>query len=870
MLGDGDDHFSGNGLNFQLAVFRSDSVVGSIGVVIQLVGEAVVAFADFGLAAGHGVGCAFAVNEAGGGDGDFVLGERSAVVDLLVGAGGQSDFARGDFKRTVDNLAKRVALGDVSAAVSSRDVVASDFVHNFAFVNINHAALDDYVQYVAIYEDALSEGVAVLGERGAVIGLAVAGCLDGDDCGYRAYHEAAVVCLDDDVLLCRVSCADGAFRKCCGIGACIGARRADGDGGEVSLFRCSGEAAYGVLRAIIGLAVAVRGQGDVLIIIEGNYVIVTVGIDRDALGNIVLRDDSAVGNRFGVRGESLADGLAVENIIFGDLLISAVPEISDSAACLIELEVKLQDEAAVRGDDASLNVSGVGLVVDVLAVLLGQLVVIGDGDGGVGLALTGNDIVVICLVGVIAFGILIVELDLVVHVDGFPDGVEVVEAIVVQTGFGACGVVSRICVSRVCPALELVAETGGKTRCVVSHDGDLVVVGNGVSGKGLIIAGVICVVCKHDLDAGVDVVRGEGHVAGHGDVAAGVVDIVGVVSPAGEHLVAALEPAAVLDLCERLIFVAVFVGYRGVGSGVVGQIVDLALKDCLDGGVAVDGAVDVNGGAVLVYPLENGSACLGDLGLGIIEHVYAGDDRADGDLVIGRGIAERGNLHRQRDGLLDPVCKEGEFARRHRLSCEVVGQSGVGYLTDRNLIPALEHCVLAEAGRTSRFAAFVGKRSPELHLFRSFSTVVVFDKIIFVAGVIKENVALYGRVDDNAAVFENLFIGAFGGHAGYFLLSPIAAFRVGILRIFGTLVIVYTVEPLAFVAVCGTCLIEALKHIVEVIKTVCVVVCGSGFPIPAAKISRHGKALGNGEIADAGNVPTIEVASAGEVGSGRP
>ena len=207
---------------------------------------------------------------------------------------------------------------------------------------------------------------------------------------------------------------------------------------------------------------------------------------------------------------------------------------------------------------------------------------------------------------------------------------------------------------------------------------------------------------ERDLDAGVDVLRGEGLVAGHGDVAAGIVDLAGLVSPAGEHLVAALEPAAVLDLCKRLIFVAVFVGYRGGGSGDVGQRVDLALKDSLDGGVAVDGAVDVNGGAVLVYPLENGLARIGDLGLGILEHVHAGDDRADGDLVIGRGIVECGNLHRQRDGLLDPVREEGEVVRGHRLAGEVEALRSAGYLRRLDLVPAHEHCVLAEAFRTCR------------------------------------------------------------------------------------------------------------------------------------------------------------------------
>ena len=254
---------------------------------------------------------------------------------------------------------------------------------------------------------------------------------------------------------------------------------------------------------------------------------------------------------------------------------------------------------------------------------------------------------------------------------------------------------------------------------------------------------------ERDLDAGVNVLRGEGLVAGHGDVAAGIVDLAGLVSPAGEHLVAALEPAAVLDLCKRLIFVAVFVGYRGGGSGVVGQRVDLALKECLDGGVAADGAVDVNGGAVLVYPLENGLVRIDYCGLGILEHVYAGDDRTDGDLVIGRGIVERGNLHRQRDGLLDPVREENQILCGHRLAVKVEGQSGVGYLTDRNLIPALEHCVLAEAFRTSGLCALCGDIRFIRNCFLGFNTVVVQSEIKARTEIIK------GSFIDQAIIYPS-------------------------------------------------------------------------------------------------------------------
>ena len=203
---------------------------------------------------------------------------------------------------------------------------------------------------------------------------------------------------------------------------------------------------------------AVRGQLNVFIIIEGDYVAAAVGNESDALG--AGADGGVSTDRDRGLGDGLAYGLVCNNLIVGNLILGTVPEISDSAACLIELEVKLQDEAAVCGDGAGLDVCRSD-VIDVLAVFLIGLVRGGDRDDGVGLALTGNDIFILCLVGVCTVSVLIVELDLVVHVDGFPDGVEVVGAIVVQTGFGACGVLNAVCIL---PALDLVAETGGKTR----------------------------------------------------------------------------------------------------------------------------------------------------------------------------------------------------------------------------------------------------------------------------------------------------------------------------------------------------------------------------------------------------------------------
>ena len=198
------------------------------------------------------------------------------------------------------------------------------------------------------------------------------------------------------------------------------------------------------------------GQLNVFIIIEGDYVAAAVGNESDALG--VGADGGVSADRDRVLGDGLAYGLVCNNLIVGNLILGTVPEISDGIARLVKLEVKLQYETEICGDSAALNVRSCG-VIDVLAVVLVCLVSGGDRDGGVGLALTC--LAAVCGGGVCTVNVLIVELDLVVHVDGFPDGVEVVGAVVVQTGFGACGVPNAVCIL---PALDLVAGTGGKTR----------------------------------------------------------------------------------------------------------------------------------------------------------------------------------------------------------------------------------------------------------------------------------------------------------------------------------------------------------------------------------------------------------------------
>ena len=77
--------------NRQLAFGRGDRVVVSICALIQRVGEGILALAHLGLSAGNVVGCAFALHKAFATYSDFILRQRSAIVNLAVGRRCQGD-----------------------------------------------------------------------------------------------------------------------------------------------------------------------------------------------------------------------------------------------------------------------------------------------------------------------------------------------------------------------------------------------------------------------------------------------------------------------------------------------------------------------------------------------------------------------------------------------------------------------------------------------------------------------------------------------------------------------------------------------------------------------------------------------------------
>ena len=131
----------------------------------------------------------------------------------------------------------------------------------------------------------------------------------------------------------------------------------------------------------------------------------------------------------------------------------------NSVGSLIELEVQLQHQRAVAGDNAGKHVVRVALIEHVLAAILRELIAVFNGNGRVrGAIITDNALV--CLLRIRAVRVLIVELDGVLGVGvRRPDGVEDVRAVVVHLhlrvgGDGAFALGVGV------PALEGVADAG--------------------------------------------------------------------------------------------------------------------------------------------------------------------------------------------------------------------------------------------------------------------------------------------------------------------------------------------------------------------------------------------------------------------------
>ena len=148
-----------------------DLVVTGLGVILERIGEGVVAFSCVGLSAGHGIRCALALNKAIACYGDSAVRERLAVIGLLGVCAGHDDTARRDGKSAVFECCLAVACGNIDIAV--HDLVRLNDVRCLACVC--YRAFNDRFDRVALVE--LSDiGEAGLGKRFAVVGLSCIIC----------------------------------------------------------------------------------------------------------------------------------------------------------------------------------------------------------------------------------------------------------------------------------------------------------------------------------------------------------------------------------------------------------------------------------------------------------------------------------------------------------------------------------------------------------------------------------------------------------------------------------------------------------------------------------------------------------------------
>ena len=181
----------------------------------------------------------------------------------------------------------------------------------------------------------------------------------------------------------------------------------------------------------LALVVSRYGYGDG--VIDRDDILVCISPDRDfiILGVISLHRGFLIfliQRRARTRRQLFADGHGA-GLVVGNLDGGAVQVMVDGVARGVELEVQLQHQRTVAGDNAGLNV-GRGLVVDVLAVFLGGLIGFGHGNGRVRGAIAGYSI--FCRLRIRSVRFLIVELDGVLGVGvRRPDGVEDVVAVVV-------------------------------------------------------------------------------------------------------------------------------------------------------------------------------------------------------------------------------------------------------------------------------------------------------------------------------------------------------------------------------------------------------------------------------------------------------
>ena len=502
---------------------------------------------------------------------------------------------------------------------------------------------------------------------------------------------------------------------------------------------------------IIGMGSSIRGDGQGHSVIDRDDIFGFVSRDRDGLrGGIAGHIGGGIGEieRIAlVRRQLFADGHGA-GLVVGNLDGGAVQVMMDGVARGVELEVQLQHQRAVAGDNAGKHVVRVALIEHVLAAILRELIAVFNGNGRVrGAIITDNALV--CLLRIRAVRVLIVELDGVLGVGvRRPDGVEDVRAVVVHLhlrvggdGAGALGVGV--------PALEGIADAGEGV--------------GGLGGDGLVIGEVF----NHVLACAAIGFIGQGCASGTRAPLGGEGDDVPFISVIALDLVliAGLVGGRAVRPAEEVL--AIISNQLARGHEVSKAVLRVGLAIHRSGYIVLAGNIFYSEGAVLgVVGVEGDIRCDPGLGVeGLAGAVLAGTPAAPGIafanlrhdfrlLFVQRGfnrVALRDIEFNRRtsafDGQIDcaviyglvPLGIDRDVLRGHGLAGEVIGLCCC-FIS----IPTAKDIILHAGGLgIGRIGTLVRNALFELlgdGIYRLAAAYV--DDVVFVAGVVELGVVI--------------------------------------------------------------------------------------------------------------------------------
>ena len=217
------DYLIGQLRDFELAELRFDRVVLGKRVLVQRVGELVLALADAQLAAGHVIGRAFAVRKAVVGYGHGVIRQRFAVVNLLAAAARHDHGALLDLQLAVAGRYQIVADLRFHSGFDIHAVHSCDHVGGLAEVGKRAFSGHEHGEYVAVARRERGRGESGLSQRRAVV--LAARVARGDRHLHRVDHHRAVLDHEFNIREVRIHVFEIGAQDAERIRACVGRGR---------------------------------------------------------------------------------------------------------------------------------------------------------------------------------------------------------------------------------------------------------------------------------------------------------------------------------------------------------------------------------------------------------------------------------------------------------------------------------------------------------------------------------------------------------------------------------------------------------------------------------------------------------------------